>query len=121
LEGYDKVLAYTFWPVPSLNLSSRKVSIVGPDCASLHHRRTSQIHPTLKRRFVSRLRAFQFINLERYASQKAEKIFVVGVADKVAFDLHASRTKASFLVHPLSDDVEEHLNTRDGQDAIVAN
>lgn len=104
-EGYDAVVAYTFWPLPSIGDIDTRIHVIGPDCASLHHKRTVKGHPRIRTRVKSALRYLQFVRLERQSASTAAGFSFVGQIDKIAFDKVTSSEKSVFMLHPLSDDV----------------
>lgn len=103
--GYDAIVAYTFWPVPNIKHADTPIHVIGPDCASLHHKRTVRYHPGVWTRVKSALRYLQFVRLERRSANLADSLSFVGQIDKLEFDKITSSEKSVFLLHPLSDDV----------------
>lgn len=100
----SRIIAYTFWPLLSLRRSAIPIEIIGPDCASLHERRTAKKNPIFYRRAFASVRAMQFRRLERTASRTARSVWFVGKADAVYWRLITNHT-AKLLRHPLSEDV----------------
>jgi hypothetical protein len=112
-HGYDAIMAYTFWPLPSFRNTGTPIHVIGPDCASLHHKRTVRNHPGIRMRAKSALRYLQFVRLERASVDRANGFSFVGQIDKLEFDKVTSSEKSVFLLHPLSDDVLETFDYND--------
>jgi hypothetical protein len=112
-QSYDAIMAYTFWPLPSFRNTRTPIHVIGPDCASLHHKRTVIDHPGIRMRAKSVLRYFQFVRLERASADKAHGFSFVGQIDKLEFDKVTSSEKSVFLLHPLSDDVLKAFDHND--------